>query len=228
MFLNQKIVEQLRDGTWETDCVRMALIQNEAAAPASFVGQGFLRQEAHGTIHYRLYPQTVVGVQPHAGLQPVGVPGVLIEPHRYYRLETRAQDGLCWQVARTLPEIGGSYLEDGFHFLVGGKAREVSFSRPFPIPLAKFYLTMVFFADVTFPCNAVTETTHNIAGEQRQSSSSLNVARVSTAFGEFRVSKKPGMVIVEVEADNAYPEHFESRIGVHPSLGGHDCRLAGR
>jgi hypothetical protein len=212
MFLNQDIVQQLRDGRWETDCVQMTLTQDEAAAPASFVGQGFLRQGAHGTIHYRLYPSAVVGVEPHAGLQPPGVPGMLIEPHRFYRLEAYADNGLCWQVARTIPDIDVSHLDDGFHFLAGGKASEVSFTRPFPIPVTKFYLTMVFFVDVAIPFNARTVTTLNIAGQQHQSSSSLNVARVSTSFGEFRVSKKAGMVIVEVEADNAFPDDFENRI----------------
>ena len=37
MFSNQKIVEQLRDGKWETDCVHMEFIQNEAAAQSPVV-----------------------------------------------------------------------------------------------------------------------------------------------------------------------------------------------
>src|SRR5438132_1036122 len=119
-----------------------------------------------------------------AGLEPPGVAGMLIEAHRFFRLETCAQDGLRWQTERTIPEIGGSYLDDGFHFLVDGKAREVSFSRPFDIPVTKFYLTLVFFAEVTIPCYAVTQTTSFIAGEQRRTSTSLVIARFSTPSGE--------------------------------------------
>jgi hypothetical protein len=140
---------------------------------------------------------------------------MLIEPHRFYRLETCAQDGLCWQVERTIPEIDRSYLETGLHYLVSGIARQISFRRPVyiqPSRLTKFYLTMIFFAEAKIPCNIRTKTTSVIGGEQSLTSSRLDVALVSTEFGEFRISKKPGMVIVEVEAENPFSANIESRI----------------
>ncbi|MBV8314329.1 MAG: DUF2934 domain-containing protein [Planctomycetaceae bacterium] len=193
----------------------MILTQNGVDEPVKFVGQGYLRQEVDGTIHYRLYPTTVTGVDPMAGHTPLGVAGMLIEPHRFYRLETRAQDGLRWQVERTIPEIDRSYLDTGLHYLVGGDARQISFRRRVyiqPSRLTKFYLTMIFFAETKIPCNTRTKTTSVIGNEQSQMSSRLDVSLVSTEFGEFTISKKPGMVIVEVVAENPFSANIETRI----------------
>jgi hypothetical protein len=212
MFLLEKEVERFRRGDWEVDCVSMTLTQNGAQPPAQFVGQGYLRQNEAGTIRYQIYPTTVTNVSPHAGLQPIGVPGVIIGADRFYRLEAVAQDGICWEVERTIPEMGGSFIGGIFHHLVGGAATEMRFSRPFPVPLPKFYLTMVFFVEAKIPCNARTETTTVIGGEQRHTSSNLDLARFGTRFGEFRVSRREGMVVVEIEADAAFPAHFESRV----------------
>ena len=124
MFEIEEEAEHFRRGEWEVDCVEMTLTQNGLEVPARFVGQGYLRQKEGGTVHYHIYPISVTGVAPFAGLQANGVSGVLIEPHRYYHLEAVAQDGRCWQVDRTIPEMGGSFLDSGFHHLVGGAARE--------------------------------------------------------------------------------------------------------
>ena len=212
MFLLEKEIGRFRRGEWEMDCVSMTLTQNGAQSPAQFVGQGYLRQKGDGTVHYQIYPTAVTGVSPLAGLQPIGVPGVIIGADRFYRLEAVAQDGLCWEVERTIPEMGGGFIGGTFHHLVGGVATELSFSRPYPVPLPKFYLTMVFFDEAKIPCNAHTETTTVIGGEQRRTSTNVDVARFRTSFGEFRISKREGMVVVEVEADASFPQHFETRV----------------
>jgi hypothetical protein len=210
--LMEKLVEKLRQGTWEADCVEMSLTQNDVATPIRFSGHGYLRQGERGLIHYKLYPTSVMGLDTAVGPEPLGVAGKLIESSRYFRLEARTFDGTCWRVEQTLPDVGTSYIENGPYKIVGGPAQEISFSRPFGISLARFYLTLVFFAEVAIPFNATTETTHVIAGERQTGSSSLNIARFSTRFGVFTVSKEPGMVLVEVDSDAPLPSDFETRL----------------
>lgn len=98
MFRLKKEAEEFRRGEWEVNCVGMTLTQNGVDTPAQFVGQGYLRQKEGGTIHYQLYPTTVIGVDSTTGFHPIGVPGVVIEPHRFYRLDAVAQDGISWLV----------------------------------------------------------------------------------------------------------------------------------
>ena len=135
----------------------------------------------------------------------------MIEPQRYFHLEAVAQDGRHWQVDRTIPEMGGSFRESGFQYLVGGLAREMWSTESLSIPVTNFHLTLVFFAEAKIPCNATTETTTVVGGEHKQTSMVLDVARFTTGHGKFRVSKREGMVVVKIVANSPFPPHFESR-----------------
>jgi hypothetical protein len=131
MFSFEEMVETLRKGIWEADCVEMTVTQNNHDAPVRFVGPGYLRQAKDGSITYKVYPSEATGILPLMPVvQPMGVIGTLIEPNKYYRLDACAHDGARWQVARTLPSIGGRWSEATFRPLVDGTAREIFFSRP--------------------------------------------------------------------------------------------------
>src|ERR1700677_148128 len=56
MSERREIEDPLLTGSWEVDCVKMTLTQNETASPLKYSGKGYLRQREDGTIRFRLYP----------------------------------------------------------------------------------------------------------------------------------------------------------------------------
>jgi hypothetical protein len=211
MFLLNEMVEKLRQRKWEADCVQMSLTQNDVASPTPLVGQGYLRQDASGKIHFKLYPRTAT-MPGRVRFPSPGTAGMLIPPSQYYRLTAQTHDGTFWEVSRTIPDIGASYLENGVFQIASGEAQDMKLTRPFDVPTTTCFLKMVFFADVDIPCNAGTETVTTVGGKHRTASMSQNVARFPTAFGDFQVSKTEGMVLVEVEAKAPFPANIEVRI----------------
>jgi hypothetical protein len=181
---------------------------------SKFEGKGYLRQGDDGAISYKLYATLVSGIDPHYSLQSWGTPGSLIPKDRYYQLEARAIDGTNWYVNWTLPNVNTGFREGTFYHVVEGSADGMS-SRCAPdIAISKHYLAMAFFDEIDIPCNTRTVTRSTIGGDETKAAHSLHldVAEFDTAFGAFRISKKPGMIQIEVQSDAEFFDSFESRI----------------
>ncbi len=212
MFYWKEEIDHFRQREWYMDCVSMKLTQNIAQAPKQFIGHGYFRQREDGSIAYRIYPTSVVGVEETKLFKSsLGPPGVIISADRYFRLEAVARNGTCWEVEETIPDVGASFIGSTASYIVGGVADEMRTSRKLPQSNKKFALTMMFFEEVEFLCNASTETSTN-DGEEIWSSSKLDTAKFQTNFGDFQISGRPGMVVVKVLADNVFPQDFETRI----------------
>jgi hypothetical protein len=211
MFFRHEMIEALQKGKWESDCFEITLTQNDVPEPMVFSGPGYLRQDEDGTVAFRVYPTASVTVNQLAECRQFGTPGELIGSRRYFSLQAKDQYDRDWKAPRVLAEVGGSHLPDRFCGLVGGKALEIAYTRATSFPADYHNIAMYFFSEIKVPCNAATKTVTLIGG-QRQESSSLNVAIFTTRFGKFHISKRPGIVVVEAEADSAFPPHFEVRI----------------
>jgi hypothetical protein len=212
MFMLEEMVGALQQGKWEIDCVEMALAQNDIEQPMSFSGPGYLRQDEDGMVTFKVYPTAVEKYNHWTEFGRFGTPGKLIEPSRYYNLKAKDRYGQDWKVVRTLAEVGGSFLEDGPTYVVDGRAAEIASTRATNYPADYQRLVMYFFSEAKVPCNVPTETMTVIGGQKHRESSSLNVASVATRFGTFRISKRTGLVVVEVESGFPFPPHFEVRI----------------
>jgi hypothetical protein len=210
MFVNQDMIEKFRDGTWGVDCLAMKLGQTSAAGPTRFVGPGYLRQNPDGTVGYKLYPPPpAVGS---ASLVPTALlqAGQLLGAHHYHQLEALDSTGVTWLVERTLPVPQKCSLSGRWYEVVSGTAHELNYRKSFIQGVSS--LTLVFFTEVEIPGNASTEVTTVVAGENTQRTSRLDVAKFSTALGDFLVYNRRGMLVVDVSAAGPFPPHFETRV----------------
>jgi hypothetical protein len=211
MLLLHEMIEKLRLRTWSVDCVEMKLGRPGAAGPTEYTGPGYLRQEADGSIAYRLYPPPPATFDPRSIFPAGGIAGQIIGHEQYYHLEALDKTGIVWQVERTLPTPDTCLLGSRHFKLVSGVAHEMAFTRPF-VNLGVPSLTMVFFTEEKVPGNASTELTIMSPGGKTQKSSKHDTAKFSTAFGDFLVYNRPGMLVVEVTSRTAFPLYFEMRI----------------
>ena len=210
MFLHE-LIEALQKWKWEVDCVNITLTQNDATEPTVFSGPGYLRQGEGGTVEYKMYPTTAHSWNVWEK-QFGGVEGKLIESSRYYTLKATDRFGRCWEWWCTMPDIGASALETGVHHFIDGKAHELTFSYRSGLPAHVFNLKMFFFAEAEIPCNTKTEIITLAGGLKRQTSSLLNLAQFSTPIGKFHISNQAGLVLVELDSEEALPQYIEIRI----------------
>lgn len=211
MLLLQDLIEKLRTCSWSVDCVEMQLKPGNDADSGAYAGPGYFRQEADGTITYKLYPPPPTSFDSPSISQRPGLAGRILGPERFHRLEARDKTGIVWHVAQTLPTpetclLGGRHFE-----LVSGTARELSFTRSF----AKqdvHCLTMAFFTNEKVPGNASTEVTTLRPDGSSNKETNLDTAQFSTVFGEFNIYNKLGTLVVDVVSPMPFPSHFETRI----------------
>ena len=210
MWLLQDLIEKLRLRTWSVDCGEMKLGQPSAPGPTEYVGPGYLRQEVDGTITYKLYPPPPTTFDSQSIFPTMGVAGRLVGPERFYQLEAIDKAGTVWRVERTLPNPDTSFVGGRQFRLVTGVVHEISFTRPSRQEVST--LKMAFFTVEKVPGNASTEITTVTPDGSTSRSSTLDTAQFSTAFGDFNIYNRPGMLVVEVVSPTTLPEHFDTRI----------------
>ena len=211
MFELDELVERLRERTLSVDCVEMTLGQSSPHGSITYIGPGYLRQEADGSIIYKLYPPASTTFDPRSIAVSMGPAGQVLGSDQFYRLKARDVTGIIWQVERTLPSSENCVL-DGRHFrVISGEAHELSFTRPF-VERGISYLKMVFFMDEKVPRNASTEVTTKSPDGSSSRSSKLDTALFRSVFGDFSIYNKPGMLVVKVVSQRQFPAFFETRI----------------
>jgi len=211
MLLLQELIEKLRTSSWSVDCVEMQLTPGSDARSGTHAGPGYFRQEADGTIAYKVYPPPPASFDPRSISSRPGVAGRILGAERFHRLEARDKTGIVWQAARTLP-IPESCLLGGKPFeIVSGTAYELTFTRSF-VKQEIHCLTLVFFTDERVPGNASTEVATLRPDGSSSKKTTLDTAVFSTVFGDFSIYNNSGALVVEVVSKNEFPPHFETRI----------------
>ena len=206
-------IDELNNGQWKIDCVRITVTQNLASRPRVFSGPGHLQQGSNGVIQYKIFDIVnsahCLSLEQDRGL----VPGQFVDADRYFRLE--AVDGYdrCWCCDRTLPTI--DELGAHSHYVIKGTAEELSHSRPslFPKTLTRF--SLVLFSNTQIPCNAATTAVTTVGTRTPQNSYHRNVAEFSTKFGEFQVVSHADRINVSVVPSASgppFPKFIEQRI----------------
>ena len=71
---------------------------------------------------------------------------------------------------------------------------------------------MMSFTEAQVPGNASTEVTTVTPDGSVNRHSQLDTAQFKTAFGDFNIYNRPGMLVVEVVSSTPFPAHFETRI----------------
>ena len=212
MPLPRTLVEDLQAGTWQIDCLDMTLTQNTKEKPQRYSGPGYLRQDLDGGIQYHIYPTSWENTEPTAHFLTGGTPGKLVEHNRYFNLKTVTLDGKNWSVERTLPQVGGTWINDGFRPIVGGECYQLESTHVSEIPNPGYLIAMYFFCDVQLPCNSSTMTTSTPGAGGKQVSRTLDSVQYPTDFGIFRATRREGQLDVLMHSENPFPENFDSRI----------------
>ena len=156
MLKLKELAEKLRLHTWSVDCPEMRLGRPSAPGPPEYVGPGYLRQEADGTITYKLYPPPP-SFDPRSIFPATSVAGRVLADDFFYRLEATDMGGTVWRVERTLPTPDTSFVSSRHFRLVTGTAHELVTSRSQSQSVSS--LKMMFFMEVRVPGNASTEVT---------------------------------------------------------------------
>jgi hypothetical protein len=210
MLKFQEIVEQLRLRAWSVDCPEMKLGQASAPGPTEYVGPGYLRQEADGVIRYKLYPPPSATFDPRSLFPTMHVAGRINAADRFYQLEAMDKGGTVWRVERTVPNPDTSFVGGRYFKLVTGEAYETVTRRAQVETVSS--MKMVFFTEERVPGNASTEVTTRTPDGSTNRVSKLDTAQFSTAFGNFNIYNRPGMLVVDVVSPTTFPANFEARI----------------
>lgn len=175
-----------------------------------YAGPGYLRQREDGTITYKLYPPPPTTFDPLSVVPKTGLAGRILGDNFFYQLQAMDLDGTVWRVERTLPSPHTSFVSGRQLTLVTGAAQELVTTRAQPQSVSSLKVT--FFTEVRVPGNASTEVTTVTPDGSVNKSSKLDTAQLKTAFGDFHIYNRPGMLVVEVVSPTPFPANFETRI----------------
>jgi hypothetical protein len=210
MLKLKELAEELRQRTWTVDCPEMKLGRPGTPGPTEYIGPGYLRQEADGTITYKLYPPPPAKFDPRSTFPKMGAAGNILGDDFFYRLDAMDKGGTVWRVERTLPTPDTSFVGGRQFRLVTGVAHELVTTREQAQSVSS--LKMMFFTEVRVPGNASTEVTTVTPDGSVNRFSKLDTAQFKTAFGDFHIYNRPGMLVVEVVSPTPFPMHFETQI----------------
>jgi hypothetical protein len=209
MLKLKEVAEELRNRTWTVDCPDMRLGRPSAPGPTEYVGPGYLRQEQDGRITYKLYPPPTA-IDPRSLFPRMGVAGRILADDFFYQLQAIDKTGIVWRIERTLPTPDTSFVNGRQFRLVTGVAHELVTTREQAQSVSS--LKMTFFTEVRVPGNASTEVTTRTPDGGVNRHSMLDAAQFKTAFGDFYIYNRPGMLVAEVVSHTPFPAHFETRV----------------
>lgn len=210
MLKLEQLAEEMRLGNWSLDCPEMKLGQASSSEPTEYAGPGYLRQEPDGTITYKIYPPPSATFDPTSLIPRIGVPGRILDETVFHQLESTGIDGTIWRSDRTLPSPHTSFVVGRLLRVVTGATRELvtTYERTH----SNSSLRMMVFTEARVPCNASTKVTTDTPNGSTRWREDLDTAKFSTAFGDFNIYNRPGMLLVEVVSPRPFPAHFETRI----------------
>lgn len=209
MLKLEEVVGELRLRTWSVDCPEMRLGRPRTPGLTEYVGPGYLRQAANGSIGYKLYPTPPPAFDP-PSIFPDMVAGRILDEDYFHQLDAHDMEGRVWRVEQTIPSPHTSYLGERQFTVVSGEVNFLSTTRSQVQSVSS--LKMMFFTEERVPGNASTEITTNTPDGSYIRSSRLDTAVFSTDLGNFSIFNRPGMLVVTVVSPEKFPAHFEMRI----------------
>lgn len=199
-FAIEKIVDQLRVGTFELDCLEMAIQQRDSDRAPIIKGSGQISIRADGVLGFKLYADG--GLPRRLRLQA----GDLVPHSQMYRLRATDLEGREWCCQFVSPDETGT--RNGRSLLVGAIWElEHSLERG-GVPAD--YLELYVLGDVKVPTNAYTETKTK-APDGESTSSLLDCAVFEGTHCRFDFRQAGGLLKIGVTG-NQLPEHADLRV----------------
>jgi len=186
--------KEFADGKFRAECSHMVL--TNVGNPRFVIGgPGEMWQDTDGVLQFKIFiaPQTYQALKAYMG-RP-GVIGQLIPDGDFFTLEAQEHILPRWTAARIMPSPRGGPVEGLAH----GYINELVQSQNGPANPEADFVTVRFKGRWDFPCNEGTQTIIRIAGQERQSASSFNVAIINNGEFRFEVRQESEHTIVTLQ-----------------------------
>ncbi|OWK36284.1 hypothetical protein [Fimbriiglobus ruber] len=203
----KKLIDSLKAGTLDIDCTEITLTQDSHENPRIFRGPGYIRQGDNEEIIFKIYTD-----HPVQELEPLGTPGVLIPPDRFYNFNATDIQGYVWVGNRVLPLVSIRYLSNGTTTIVEGKIHTITKEGKSLSRTATNVIVLRIFTDQEIPCHSATVVETNVPDYHHHRLSTLNLVTITSCGSDFLLTMQPGELTVEVWSDQPFSPHFDNRI----------------
>lgn len=158
-------------------------------------GPGEIWQDTNGVLQFKIFATQQAYQTLRAYMGRPGVIGQIIPDEDFFTL--RAQEHILprWTAARILPSSRGGPIDGLAH----GFINELVHTEEAPTNPEADFVSVRFKGKWDFPCNEGTETIIRVAGQERQTSSSLNVALIAEGDYRFEVRQEGEHTILSLQ-----------------------------
>ncbi len=174
--------EDFADFNFQVECGDMILTKAGGAA-LSIRGPGEVWQNQDGVLEFKIF-----AAQGYRELQVYpSRPGVIGQPipsEEFFTLDAIEHSSPRWFASQIMPGTRGGITQGLAH----GFINELTQTETIPANQESDFVVIRLKGKIKFPCNQNTKTTVHVAGHERQSSSSFNVALVID--GELRIEMR--------------------------------------
>lgn len=186
--------KEFADGKFRAECSQMVLT-NVGNPHFVIGGPGEMWQDTDGVLQFKIFvaPEAYQALKAYMG-RP-GVIGQLIPDGDFFTLDAKEHILPRWTAARIMPAPRGGPVEGLAH----GYINELVQSENGPANPEADFVNVRFKGRWEFPCNEGTQTIIRIAGQERQTANSFNVAIVNNGEFRFEVRQESEHTIVTLQ-----------------------------
>lgn len=200
--LRAEEMEQILNGTFTLDCIRMTLSPSQAGIDRrSYAGSGSIAQTPRGKFgKFKVKIYCDESISPVEAFAPLSLqPGTLIGESEYYSLAATDLLGREWGADRILPNLHVG--QDFTGFIVEGDSSEIwTVSRNSYQPKAE-RITIFYRGAITIPCNEFERTETYVGDQKATSTGTLNLARFRAAGFEVKIRKEEKAITVQAASE---------------------------
>lgn len=197
MILKKEEVQKILDGQFVLDCPSLELSPSKIDAERqTYKGSGYLSFNENDYFEIKLYfPDSIPLQEVFESLNWKA--GELIDKRFYYNLRATDIQGRNWEAKDILPDRSSG---PGGTVIVGKAAQLVNSNKISSAP-SKSYLKLSFNRDIRIPTNTLVSTETQVAGQLRNRSQDLKIARFTACDIDFEVEKDSGITILTATSD---------------------------
>lgn len=192
-----KAAEEFADEKFKIECARMQLTKS-GISPIQVCGPGEIWQGDEGELHYKIFIDDGAYQALRVDWARPRTVGQVIPEEDFFILEVLQHSLPVWTSQRVLPNLRGGIVDGIAYGTLHNLVHTEDFSS-LGMQQQSEYVTLLIRSKLKFPCNRGTETVTRIAGRERASSSSLNVAYVEGDQFNFELLHDGEHTVVSLE-----------------------------
>lgn len=209
--MTDKLIQKYREKAFSLDFKVIKLTQLGVEDGKIFEGPGYLEQNQDGTLNYKLFNNSGIGISELFGRFKGLEAGELIPVNYYYSLEGTDIQGRKW----TSERINIDFHNSGDFTVVQEKIKKINTSFTLPSPKEKKHngeFHQVWIPKkVNLPSNLSTSIKYFIGEDEIKSSFSHSAAEYENEFSRILLSHDDDWLIIQVKVkdDDFHPFIFE-------------------